>query len=48
VLVLLNWIGINEWNISGPVRELHLSGPAHIKGELQEKAVLELQIPINT
>ena len=48
VLVLLNWIGINEWHISGPVRELHLSGPAHIKGELQEKAVLELQIPINT
>ena len=48
VLVLLNWIGINEWNISGPVRELHLSGPAHINGELQEKAVLELQIPINT
>ena len=48
VLVLLNWIGINEWNISGPVRELHLSGPAHIKGEVQEKAVLELQIPINT
>jgi DNA-binding transcriptional MerR regulator len=47
VLVLLNWIGINEWNISGPVRELHLSGPAHIKGEVQEKAVLELQIPIN-
>ncbi len=48
VLVLLNWIGFNEWNISGPVRELHLSGPARIKGELQEKAVLELQIPINT
>ena len=48
VLVLLNWIGINEWIISGPVRELHLSGPAHIKGEVQEKAVLELQIPINT
>ena len=46
VLVLLNWIGINEWNISGPVRELHLSGPAHVKGQVQEKAVLELQIPI--
>lgn len=48
VLVLLNWIGINDWNISGPVRELHLSGPAHLKGEVQEKAVLELQIPIKT
>jgi len=48
VLVLLNWIGINEWNISGSVRELHLSGPAHVNGELQEKAVLELQIPITT
>jgi DNA-binding transcriptional MerR regulator len=48
VLVLLNWIGINDWNISGPVRELHLSGPAHINGKLQEKAVLELQIPVST
>jgi effector-binding domain-containing protein len=48
VLVLLNWIGINEWNINGSVRELHLSGPAHAKGEVQEKAVLELQIPITT
>jgi DNA-binding transcriptional MerR regulator len=48
VLVLLNWIGINEWNISGSVREMHLSGPAHAKGEVQEKAVLELQIPITT
>ena len=48
VLALLKWIGINEWNISGPVRELHLSGPAHVKGQVQEKAVLELQIPINT
>jgi DNA-binding transcriptional MerR regulator len=48
VLVLLNWIGINDWNINGPVRELHLSGPAHHKGEVQEKAVLELQIPIRT
>lgn len=48
VLVLLNWIGINAWTISGAVRELHLSGPAHVKGRLQEKAVLELQIPIST
>ncbi|MGD8290945.1 MAG: MerR family transcriptional regulator [Desulfobacterales bacterium] len=48
VLALLNWIGINEWRISGPLRELHLSGPAHVKGQLQEKAVLELQIPIKT
>ena len=31
VLVLLNWTDINEWNISGAVRELHLSGPAHAK-----------------
>ncbi len=47
VLVLLNWIGINEWNISGALRELHLSGPAHVKDEVQEKAVLELQIPVS-
>lgn len=46
VLVLLNWIGINAWNISGALRELHLSGPAHVKGKVQDKAVLELQIPI--
>ena len=48
VLVLLNWIGINAWNISGALRELHLSGPAHANGELQKKAVLELQLPIAT
>jgi len=48
VLVLLNWIGINGWNISGPIRELHLSGPAHMGGKLQKEAVLELQIPIST
>jgi len=47
VLVLLNWIGISGWNISGAVRELHLSGPAHAKGEVQEKAVLEVQVPIS-
>ena len=47
VLVLLNWIGISGWNMTGPVRELHLTGPAHIKGKVQEKAVLELQIPID-
>jgi len=33
--------------MTGPVRELHLTGPAHIKGKVQEKAVLELQIPID-
>ena len=48
VLVLLNWIGINAWNMSGPLRELHLSGPAHANGEVQENAVLELQIPVST
>jgi hypothetical protein len=42
------WIGINAWSISGAVRELRLSGPAHLNGRLQEKAVLELQIPIST
>lgn len=46
VLVLLNWIGINEWQINGAVRELHLSGPAHANGRVQEKAVLEIQIPV--
>lgn len=47
-LVLLKWVGINSWHISGPLRELHLSGPAHVKGQVVENAVLELQIPIKT
>ena len=46
VLILLNWIGINEWHIKGPACEVHLSGPAHANNESLEKAVIELQIPI--
>lgn len=46
VLVLLNWIGMNAWTISGAVRELHLSGPAHVQGHVQEIAVVELQVPL--
>ena len=47
VLSLLAWVGLNEWRITGPLCELHLSGSAHKAGRLQEKAILELQIPID-
>ena len=46
VLALLAWIGSHNHTIAGPLRELHLSGPAHVDGELQEPAVLELQVPV--
>lgn len=46
VLALLAWIGQQNHTIAGPLRELHLSGPAHVNGQLQEPAVLELQVPI--
>ncbi len=45
-LALLEWIGTHNQLVAGPARELHLSGPAHIKGVLQEPAILELQVPI--
>ncbi len=48
VLELLNWIGLNNWNITGPVREIQLSGPTHDeKGNVQIDPVSELQIPIS-
>ncbi len=46
VLDLLRWIGVNGHVPAGPLRELHLSGPAHPGGELDESPLLELQIPI--
>ena len=47
VLALLKWIGLNHWNISGPVREIQLSGPTHDEnGIVQSDPVTELQIPI--
>ncbi|GAB4200301.1 MAG: MerR family transcriptional regulator [Roseiflexaceae bacterium] len=46
VLALLSWTGQHGHTIAGPLRELHLSGPAHAGGQLREPAVLELQAPI--
>ncbi|MGL1893681.1 MAG: MerR family transcriptional regulator [Spirochaetaceae bacterium] len=47
VLELLNWIGLNNWHITGAVREIQLSGPTHDEnGIVQSDPVSELQIPI--
>jgi effector-binding domain-containing protein len=46
VLSLLRWVGLQRLRIGGPLRELHLSGPAHRDGEVQESALLELKVPI--
>jgi effector-binding domain-containing protein len=46
ILTLLTWVGEHDHAPAGPLREVRLSGPAHLNGVLQEPAVLELQIPI--
>ena len=47
VLALLNWVTLNDWNISGALREIQLSGPTHNdRGEVQTEPVTELQIPL--
>ena len=46
VLALLTYVGQHNHIIAGPLRDLHLSGPAHEDGVVQETAVLELQLPI--
>lgn len=46
VIELLKWIGSNNWEIIGPLREIHLSGPAHSGDLVETNAVIELQIPI--
>lgn len=46
VIELLKWIGTNNYEIVGAVREIHLSGPAHGEGKVQDQAVLELQVPV--
>lgn len=46
VIELLKWVGLNDWGIKGPMRELHLSGPAHRNGKLDSSPVIELQIPV--
>ncbi|MBP2654757.1 MAG: transcriptional regulator, MerR family [Firmicutes bacterium] len=46
IIELLKWIGSNNWEVMGELREIHFSGPAHVDGIVQEHAVIELQIPI--
>ena len=46
ILALLRWIGVSDHVPVGPLRELHLSGPAHVGGEVVDLAVIEFQVPI--
>lgn len=46
VLTLVKWVGMNVHTFDGPLRELHLSGPAHDANESENLPVTELQIPI--
>ncbi|MEZ4516614.1 MAG: GyrI-like domain-containing protein [Chloroflexota bacterium] len=46
VLELMRWIAMHEHVIAGPLRELHLSGPAHVNGCPVDNAVVELQLPV--
>ncbi len=43
---LLRWIGLHRHVPAGPLRELHLSGPAHKTGTPDSINVIELQVPI--
>ncbi len=46
VIELLKWVGMNEWQIKGPMRELHMSGPAHSNGAIDPNPIIELQLPV--
>ncbi|MCB0136938.1 MAG: MerR family transcriptional regulator [Caldilineaceae bacterium] len=43
---LLRWIGLHKHVPAGPLRELHLSGPAHKNEAPDSINVIELQVPI--
>jgi effector-binding domain-containing protein len=45
VLNLVKWVAMNGHTFDGPLRELHLSGPAHTADD-NHLPVTELQIPI--
>jgi effector-binding domain-containing protein len=48
VLALVTYVGTHRHVIAGPLRELHLSGPAHDEnGADHPSPVVELQIPIH-
>lgn len=46
VLALLSWVGMHQHCPIGPLREVHLSGPAHARSAIDDETVTELQIPI--
>lgn len=46
VLALLTYVGTHAHIVAGPLREIHLSGPAHEDGQVVEEVVIELQVPI--
>jgi DNA-binding transcriptional MerR regulator len=46
ILALLNWVADCGRIPDGPLRELHLSGRAHVDGVEQEAPVIELQLPV--
>lgn len=47
ILALLRYIGLHSHTPVGPLRELHLSGPAHSAAEDEDAPqVIELQLPI--
>lgn len=48
VLALLGWLAAHGRIPDGPLRELHLSGPAHEAGQVQASPVIELQLPVRT
>lgn len=46
VLMLLSWVAATQHVPAGPLRELHLSGPAHVDNAVDEEMVTEFQLPI--
>ena len=46
IQALLKWIGVHRHTPAGPLRELHLSGPAHAAAGNHSLPVIELQVPI--
>jgi effector-binding domain-containing protein len=46
IQALLRWIGMHRHAPAGPLREVHLSGPAHSVNAGASLPVIELQAPI--
>lgn len=46
ILELIRWVGMHGHVPAGPLRELHLSGPAHPDNPPDAAPVVELQMPI--